>query len=97
MKQNTYFISDLHLGAPSLEQSQQRERKVVDFLKSIEDDCATLFIVGDLFDYWFEYKRVVPRGHTRLLGTLANMAKVYVIFILALAAIFSIPPLVMIV
>lgn len=74
VKQNTYFISDLHLGAPSLEQSQQRERKVVDFLKSIEDDCATLFIVGDLFDYWFEYKRVVPRGHTRLLGTLANMA-----------------------
>jgi UDP-2,3-diacylglucosamine hydrolase len=74
VKQNTYFISDLHLGAPSLEQSQQRERKVVDFLKSIEDDCATLYIVGDLFDYWFEYKRVVPRGHTRLLGTLANMA-----------------------
>ena len=43
-------------------------------MKSIEDDCATLYIVGDLFDYWFEYKRVVPRGHTRLLGTLANMA-----------------------
>lgn len=74
VKQNTYFISDLHLGAPSLEQSQQRERKVVDFLKSIQDDCATLYIVGDLFDYWFEYKRVVPRGHTRLLGTLATMA-----------------------
>ena len=74
VKQNTYFISDLHLGAPSREQSQQRERKVVDFLKSIEEDCATLYIVGDMFDYWFEYKRVVPRGHTRLLGTLANMA-----------------------
>ena len=55
VKQNTYFISDLHLGAPSLEQSQQRERKVVDFLKSIEGNCATLYIVGDLFDYWFEY------------------------------------------
>ena len=73
VKENTYFISDLHLGAPSVEESQKRERKVVDFLQSIEADCKTLYIVGDLFDYWFEYKQVVPRGHTRLLGTLAQM------------------------
>lgn len=73
MKQNTYFISDLHLGAPSVVASQERERKVVAFLYSIEADCKTLYIVGDLFDFWFEYKNVVPRGHTRLLGTLAKM------------------------
>ncbi len=74
VKHNTYFISDLHLGAPSIEQSQHRERKVMGFLNSIQADCAALYIVGDLFDYWFEYKSVVPRGHSRLLGALANMA-----------------------
>lgn len=73
MKKNTYFISDIHLGAPSVEESQARERRLVGFLKHITPDCERLFIVGDLFDYWFEYKHVVPRGHTRLLGQLAQM------------------------
>jgi len=65
---HTYFISDVHLGAPSVQDSQERERDLVAFLKSIAKDCKQLFIVGDLFDYWFEYKHVVPRGHTRVLG-----------------------------
>ena len=73
MKKNTYFISDVHLGAPSVEESQARERRLVAFLNHIAEDCERLFIVGDLFDYWFEYKHVVPRGHTRLLGQLAQM------------------------
>ncbi len=73
MKNNTYFISDIHLGAPSAKESQARERRLVKFLNTIEPECKTLYIVGDLFDYWFEYKHVVPKGHTRLLGTLAQM------------------------
>ena len=73
MSTHTYFISDVHLGAPSVQDSQERERALVAFLKSIAKDCKQLFIVGDLFDYWFEYKHVVPRGHTRVLGQLALM------------------------
>jgi UDP-2,3-diacylglucosamine hydrolase len=73
VSQHTYFISDVHLGAPSVADSQARERRLVAFLLDIQAHCKTLYIVGDLFDYWFEYKRVVPRGHTRLLGTLASM------------------------
>ena len=73
MNRHTYFISDVHLGAPSVHESQERERTLVSFLKYIEEDCKQLFIVGDLFDYWFEYKHVVPRGHTRVLGQLALM------------------------
>ena len=73
MKNQTYFISDVHLGAPSIDLSQDRERRLVSFLQSIAEHCERLFIVGDLFDYWFEYKHVVPRGHTRLLGQLAQM------------------------
>jgi UDP-2,3-diacylglucosamine hydrolase len=73
VRTHTYFISDVHLGAPSVRESQERERTLVSFLKHIETDCKQLFIVGDLFDYWFEYKHVVPRGHTRVLGQLALM------------------------
>jgi len=73
VKNQTYFISDVHLGAPDVLQSQARERHLVGFLRSISDQCERLFIVGDLFDYWFEYKHVVPRGHTRLLGQLGHM------------------------
>jgi UDP-2,3-diacylglucosamine hydrolase len=73
VKNQTYFISDVHLGAPSIDLSQDRERRLVSFLQSIAEHCERLFIVGDLFDYWFEYKHVVPRGHTRLLGQLAQM------------------------
>lgn len=73
LKTKTYFISDVHLGAPSVAESQARERRLVNFLREIAPDCRSLYIVGDLFDYWFEYKQVVPRGHTRLLGTLGEL------------------------
>ena len=75
VKKATYFISDVHLGAPNAEESRARERKLLRFLQSIAHDCAHLYIVGDLFDFWFEYKHVVPRGHVRLLGTLAQMVE----------------------
>jgi UDP-2,3-diacylglucosamine hydrolase len=70
----TYFASDFHLGAPNREQSLQRERKVVRWLASIEENAQAIYLLGDIFDFWFEYKRVVPRGFTRLLGKLADLS-----------------------
>ena len=72
MEKKIYFITDLHLGVPTLENSHQRELKLVRFLDSIKDETEMLFLMGDLFDFWFEYKSVVPRGYTRLLGRLAQ-------------------------
>ncbi|PCE62964.1 UDP-2,3-diacylglucosamine diphosphatase [Sediminicola luteus] len=69
-----YFISDHHLGAPTQEASKKRELYFVSWLQQIQKDAAALFIVGDLFDFWFDYKTVVPKGFTRTLGTLAQMA-----------------------
>lgn len=68
-----YFLSDFHLGAPDHESSLVREKKVVAFLDSIKHTAAEIFIVGDIFDFWYEYKKVVPKGYTRLLGKLAEL------------------------
>ena len=68
-----YFISDFHLGAPNYETSLQREKLVVKFLSEAMKDAAHIFIVGDLFDFWYEYKTVVPKGYTRILGKLAEI------------------------
>ena len=68
-----YFLSDFHLGAPDHDSSLIREKKVVAFLESIRHTAAAIFIVGDIFDFWYEYKKVVPRGYTRLLGKLAEL------------------------
>src|SRR6478736_5512376 len=68
-----YFLSDFHLGAPDAASSLIRERKVVGFLESIRKDAEQIFIVGDMFDFWYEYRRVVPKGHVRLLGKLAEI------------------------
>jgi len=72
-QQKIYFLSDFHLGAPDHEQSLVREKKVVAFLDSIKDNAAMIFIVGDIFDFWYEYKQVVPKGYVRLLGKLAEL------------------------
>lgn len=69
---NIYFLSDFHLGAPNAAASLQREKKIVQFLDEIKEKTAVLFIVGDLFDFWYEYRKVVPRGYVRLLGKLAE-------------------------
>lgn len=69
-----YFLSDFHLGAPDRAKSLVREKKVVAFLDSIKQDASEIFIVGDLFDFWFEYKTVVPKGFTRLFGKLAELS-----------------------
>ena len=70
----TYFISDLHLGAAYLGDGKDRERMAAEFLRSIAHDAARLYLVGDILDYWFEYRTVVPRGHTRFFGALAELA-----------------------
>jgi len=69
-----YFLSDFHLGAPNHEASLIREKKVVQFLESVKSTAAAIFIVGDIFDFWFEYKKVIPKGFTRLLGKLAELS-----------------------
>ena len=69
-----YFASDNHLGAPTMEASRPREKKFVAWLDEIKHDAAAIFLLGDLFDFWFEYKTVVPRGFTRTLGKLAEIA-----------------------
>ena len=68
-----YFSSDNHLGAPTKEKSFPREKKFVKWLDEIKHDAAAIFLLGDLFDFWFEYKTVVPRGFTRVLGKLAEI------------------------
>jgi len=68
-----YFLSDFHLGAPNAQVSLIRERKIVQFLDEIKHDAQQIFIVGDLFDFWYEYKKVVPRGYVRILGKLAEL------------------------
>lgn len=69
-----YFLSDFHLGAPNKAQSNLRELRLVRFLQNAKKDAAAIFIVGDIFDFWFEYKTVVPKGFVRILGCLADLA-----------------------
>lgn len=69
-----YFASDNHLGAPTRQASHPREKKFVAWLDDIKADAAAIFLLGDLFDFWFEYKTVVPKGFTRTLGKLAEIS-----------------------
>lgn len=68
-----YFLSDFHLGAPDHATSLQREKMLVKFLHEIKDDASEIFIVGDMFDFWYEYRKVVPKGFVRILGKLAEI------------------------
>ncbi len=69
-----YFISDFHLGVPDYQKSLEREHKIVRWLNTIKNDAQALYLMGDVFDYWFEYKNTVPKGFVRLLGKLAELA-----------------------
>ncbi len=71
--QKVYFLSDFHLGIPDHGSSLVREQRVVEFLRLAARDAAEIHIVGDIFDMWFEYRKVVPRGFVRLLGELARL------------------------
>ena len=72
MKKNIYFVSDHHFGAPDRTSSLVRERKFVKLLDEIKPNASELYILGDLFDVWYEYKHVVPKGFVRILGKLAE-------------------------
>ncbi|MEP2278752.1 UDP-2,3-diacylglucosamine diphosphatase [Maribacter sp.] len=69
-----YFASDNHLGAPTMEESRVRELKFIRWLDMIKSDAEVIFLMGDLFDFWFEYKTVIPKGFTRTLGKLAELS-----------------------
>lgn len=68
-----YFASDFHLGLPTGSYPLEREKKVVSWLKSIASDAKEIYLLGDIFDFWWEYKLVVPRGFTRFLGTVSEI------------------------
>ena len=68
-----YFSSDNHLGAPTQAESLPREKTFVNWLDSIKHDAEVIFLLGDLFDFWFEYRTVVPKGFVRTLGKLAEL------------------------
>lgn len=69
-----YFLSDFHLGVPDYENSLAREKKIVRFLDSIKKDAAEIYLLGDVFDFWFEYGKAIPKGYVRLLGKLAELS-----------------------
>lgn len=68
-----YFASDFHLGIPDAFTSREREKRLCSWLDSISNDAHLLYLVGDVFDTWFEYRNVVPKGYTRFLGKLAEL------------------------
>lgn len=75
MTKTYFFISDIHLGLESPEREKSKEEKLVGFLKFAETECDELFILGDLFDYWFEYKRVIQKGFYKTLSALASFSE----------------------
>ncbi len=70
---NIYFASDFHLGTPDYTSSIKREKKIVKWLSEIAPQAAAIFLVGDIFDFWFEYKHTIPKGYARLQGKLAEL------------------------
>jgi len=73
-RKNIYFASDFHLGVPTYAESREREARLVRWLDQIQDNAAELYLMGDIFDFWFEYATAVPRGYVRFLGKLAELA-----------------------
>ena len=69
----TYFLSDAHLGALVIKDPRAHEVRLVNFLDSIKHDAEAIYLLGDMFDFWYEYKLVVPKGHVRFLGKLAEL------------------------
>ena len=70
---NVYFLSDAHLGSRAIEHGRTQERRLVNFLDSIKHKAAAVYLLGDMFDFWYEFKTVVPRGYTRFLGKLSEL------------------------
>lgn len=68
-----FFASDFHLGVPAGAQSNEREKRVIDWLTSIENTAQEIYLVGDIFDFWFEYKHAIPKGFVRFQGKIAEL------------------------
>lgn len=68
-----YFASDFHLGVPTYESSLAREKKIIRWLDSIKSDAQEIFLMGDLFDFWFEYRSAIPKGFVRIQGKIAEL------------------------
>ena len=73
-KTKIYFASDFHLGVPTYTESLEREKKIISWLDKIKEDAKSIYLLGDIFDFWFEYKAVIPKGFVRLLGKLAELS-----------------------
>jgi UDP-2,3-diacylglucosamine hydrolase len=71
-RKKVYFASDQHFGAPTPKESRVREEKFIRWMDEIKEDAQVLFLMGDLFDFWHEWKHVVPKGYVRVLGKLQN-------------------------
>ena len=69
-----YFASDFHLGTPDIKDNREREKRIVSWLEHIRTDAEALYLLGDIFDFWFEYKHAVPKGAIRFLGKLSELA-----------------------
>lgn len=74
MQKKIFFLSDIHLGAKYIENGRSHERKIVSLLEKIGEEASEIYLLGDILDYWFEYKTVVPRGYVRFFGALAKLA-----------------------
>lgn len=72
-RRNIYFLSDAHLGSLAIPHPRMQERRLVNFLDSIKHKAEAVYLMGDIFDFWYEYKNVVPKGYTRLLGKSASL------------------------
>lgn len=72
-KKKTYFITDAHLGSWAIKDTRQKEQHLVSFLDSIKQDATALYMLGDMFDFWHEYRYTVPRGYSRFLGKLSEL------------------------
>ena len=70
---NVYFLSDAHLGSLAIPHGRMQERRLVRFLDSIKEKAAAIYLLGDMFDFWYEYKYVVPKGYSRFLGKLSEL------------------------
>ncbi|MCD8292398.1 MAG: UDP-2,3-diacylglucosamine diphosphatase [Prevotellaceae bacterium] len=70
---NIYFLSDAHLGSRAIEHGRTQERRLVNFLDSIKEKASAVYLLGDMFDFWYEFKLVVPKGYTRFLGKLSEL------------------------
>ena len=70
---NVYFLADAHLGSWAIPHGRMQERRVVSFLDSIKEKAAAVYMLGDMFDFWHEYRYVVPKGYTRLLGKISEL------------------------